>query len=351
MDGFEANEGVILIAATNRPDVLDPALLRPGRFDRQVVVPLPDIHGREMILQVHMQRVPLGADVDANVIARGTPGFSGADLANLVNEAALMAARNNKRLVDMADFEAAKDKVMMGAERRSSVMTEEQKKTTAYHEAGHAIVALKLDGPTDPVHKVTIIPRGRALGVTMQLPEEDKYTYDKRYLENQIAILMGGRLAEELILDQMTTGASNDIERATDLARKMVCSWGMSDKLGPQNYGQEEGQVFLGREMTQSGTLISQDTAAQMDTEIRKFIDVNYKRAKKVLQEEDKLLHDMAKLLLEVETIDAQQIKELLDGKKVTRKKPMRKKPGRDKKPPAAKKKATKPSSKLAPES
>ena len=351
MDGFEANEGVILIAATNRPDVLDPALLRPGRFDRQVVVPLPDIHGREMILHVHMQRVPLATDVDANVIARGTPGFSGADLANLVNEAALMAARHDKRLVDMSDFEAAKDKVMMGAERRSSVMTLEQKKTTAYHEAGHAIVALKLDGPTDPVHKVTIIPRGRALGVTMQLPAEDKYTYDKHYLENQIAILMGGRLAEELILKQMTTGASNDIERATDLARKMVCSWGMSDKLGPQNYGQEEGQVFLGREMTQSGTVLSQQTAGQIDSEIRQFIDANYKRAKKILQEETKLLHQMAELLLEVETIDAHQIKELVDGKTVTRKKPARKKANNDKTPPASKKKAVKSPQKLATES
>tara|TARA_Y100000782_G_scaffold41136_1_gene46020 strand:- start:458496 stop:460412 length:1917 start_codon:yes stop_codon:yes gene_type:complete len=351
MDGFEANEGVILIAATNRPDVLDPALLRPGRFDRQVIVPLPDIQGRTRILEVHMQRVPLGADVDASVIARGTPGFSGADLANLVNEAALMAARHDKRLVDMADFEAAKDKVMMGAERRSSVMTQEQKKTTAYHEAGHAIVALKLDGPCDPVHKVTIIPRGRALGVTMQLPEEDKYTHDKKYLENQIAILMGGRLAEELILDQMTTGASNDIERASDIARRMVTSWGMSAKMGPQNYGQEEGQPFLGRGGgMSSGVMLSEETAKQIDAEVRSFIDTNYKRAKKVLKDNEDLLHKMSELLLEVETIDAQQIKELVDGKTVTRKKPSRKataaKKAKTSEKSTAKKKTTKTSPK-----
>ena len=249
MDGFESNEGVIIIAATNRPDVLDPALQRPGRFDRQVMVPLPDIDGRAGILEVHMQKVALSSDVDARVIARGTPGFSGADLQNLVNEAALMAARGNKRLVDMADFEAAKDKVMMGAERRSSAMTEEQQKTTAYHEAGHAICTLYIDGPKDPLHKVTIIPRGRALGVTMSLPEQDKVNYDKNFLRNQIAILMGGRLAEELCLNgQQTTGASNDIERATDMARKMVCNWGMS-KLGPINYGQNESEVFLGRDI------------------------------------------------------------------------------------------------------
>mgnify|MGYP006270496351 CR=1 FL=1 len=336
MDGFESNEGVILIAATNRPDVLDPALMRPGRFDRQVSVPLPDISGREKILKVHMQKVPLGGDVDAGVIARGTPGFSGADLANLVNEAALMAARAEKRLVDMADFEAAKDKVMMGAERRSAVMTEEQKRTTAYHEAGHAIVALKLDGPTDPVHKVTIIPRGRALGVTMQLPEEDKYTYDKRYLENQIAILMGGRLAEEIILDQMTTGASNDIERATDIARKMVTQWGMSEKLGPQTYGNDESQGFMGQ-FGQSGSGLSENTANQVDAEIRRFTDVNYKKARKILENNTDLLHKMADALLDVETIDSEQIQQLLDGKKVTPKTG-----GRKPKTKAEKRKATK---------
>ena len=317
MDGFESNEGVILIAATNRPDVLDPALMRPGRFDRQVTVPLPDISGREKILKVHMQKVPLGGDVDAAVIARGTPGFSGADLGNLVNEGALMAARAEKRLVDMADFENAKDKVMMGAERRSAVMTEEQKKTTAYHESGHAIVALKLDGATDPVHKVTIIPRGRALGVTMQLPEEDKYTYDKKYLENQIAILMGGRLAEEIILNQQTTGASNDIERATDLARKMVTQWGMSEKLGPQTYGPDETQVFMGQMGNNNGGL-SENTANAVDAEIRRFTDSNYKKARKILEDNKDLLHRMAEALLDVETIDSEQIKQLLDGQKVT---------------------------------
>ncbi len=353
MDGFESNEGVILIAATNRQDVLDPALLRPGRFDRQVVVPLPDIHGREMILKVHMQRVPLGADVDANVIARGCPGFSGADLANLVNEAALMAARDGKRLVDMADFEMAKDKVMMGAERRSSVMTLEQRTTTAYHEAGHAIVALKIDGPADPVHKVTIIPRGQALGLTMQLPEEDKYTYDKRYLENQIAILMGGRLAEEIILDQKTTGASNDIERATDLARRMVRSWGMSDKLGPQTYGQEDGQVFLGREMTQNQSSLSSETAIIVDAEIRSFVDKNYKRAKKILTENKPLLHKMADTLLDIETIDSEQMKQLLAGETVTKKKASRRNKT-DKKPTDKGSKKPKPkvgNGKLVPES
>jgi len=263
--------------------------------------------------------VPLGADVEPSIIARGTPGFSGADLANLVNEAALMAARRNKRLVDMEDFEAAKDKVMMGAERRSTVMTDEQKKTTAYHEAGHAIVAMYLDGPTDPVHKVTIIPRGRALGVTMQLPEEDKFTYDRKYLENQIAILMGGRLAEELILDQMTTGAGNDIERATSMARRMVCSWGMSTKMGPQTYGEGEGEVFMGRDYSsQRAAGVSQATAASVDQEVRRFIDDNYGRAKKVLQKHTDKLHQMAQALLEFETLDKQQIDDLFSGKGVT---------------------------------
>jgi cell division protease FtsH len=328
MDGFGANEGVILIAATNRPDVLDPALMRPGRFDRQVVVPLPDIRGREEILNVHMQKVPLGADVDAHVIARGTPGFSGADLANLVNESALMAARSNKRLVDMEDFEMAKDKVMMGAERRSSAMTEDQKKTTAYHEAGHAIVTLFIKGEADPLHKVTIIPRGRALGVTMSLPEEDKVTYDRGYLENQIAILMGGRLAEELILNQMTTGASNDIERATELAHNMVCSWGMSEKMGPQNYGSKDHDPFLGRSMSGSGasTSFGSETAKQVDAEVRKFIDTNYRRAKDILKKNEDKLHLLSEALLEYETLDKSQIDDLFQGKPVIAKKGSRRK-------------------------
>ena len=328
MDGFGANEGVILIAATNRPDVLDPALMRPGRFDRQVVVPLPDIKGREQILNVHMQKVPLAADVDAHVIARGTPGFSGADLANLVNESALMAARSNKRLVDMEDFEMAKDKVMMGAERRSNAMTEEQKKTTAYHEAGHAIVTLFVEGEADPLHKVTIIPRGRALGVTMSLPEEDKVTYDKVYLENQIAILMGGRLAEEMILNQMTTGASNDIERATEIAHNMVCSWGMSEKLGPQNYGAKDHDPFLGRSMGGGGSAasFSSETAKEVDVEVRKFIDTNYKRAKNILKKHEDKLHLLSEALLEHETLDKKQIDDLFEGKPVIAKKGTRKK-------------------------
>ncbi len=316
MDGFESNDGVILIAATNRPDVLDPALMRPGRFDRQVVVPLPDIRGREQVLKVHMQKVPLAADVNAEVLARGTPGFSGADLANLVNEAALMAARHNKRLVDMDDFESAKDKVMMGAERRSAVMTDEQKKTTAYHEAGHAIVAIYIDGPADPLHKVTIIPRGRALGVTMQLPQEDKVTYEKKYLENQIAILMGGRLAEEIVLNQKTTGAGNDIERATDLARRMVCTWGMSDKLGPQTYGENESEVFLGRDVTTRKNL-SDTTASEVDAEIRTTIDRNYTRARTLLTTNLDKLHQLAKALLDHETLDKSQIDDLFAGKDI----------------------------------
>ena len=316
MDGFDASEGVIIIAATNRPDVLDPALLRPGRFDRQVVVPLPDIRGREQILHVHMQKVPLGTDVDAMVIAKGTPGFSGADLENLVNEAALMAARRSKRLVDMNDFETARDKVMMGAERRSTVMTEEQKRTTAYHEAGHAIAMIYLDGPKDPLHKVTIIPRGRALGVTMSLPGEDKFTYDKAYLENQIAMLYGGRLAEELFLNgQQTSGASNDIERATDLARRMVTQWGMS-ALGPINYGEKDTAVFLGRDMG-SRSQLSEAMAAKVDAEVRVFIDRNYERCKKMLTKHAKQMELLAQGLLEYETLDASQVNDLLAGKKV----------------------------------
>ncbi len=319
MDGFSANEGVILIAATNRPDVLDPALLRPGRFDRQVTVPLPDIKGRTMILDVHMQKIPAASDVDAEVIARGTPGFSGADLANLVNEAALMAARRNKRLVDMDDFESAKDKVMMGPERRSAVMTDEQKKTTAYHEAGHAILGLYLEGPTDPLHKVTIIPRGRALGVTMSLPSEDKVTYDKKYLENQIAMLMGGRIAEDIILGQFTTGASNDIERATGLARKMVCSWGMS-KLGPINYGENESDVFLGRDLG-SRKNMSERMASEVDETIETIIHEQYDVAEKLLKKHEKKLHDLADALLEHETLDGDQVKDLFAGKKIIAKK------------------------------
>jgi cell division protease FtsH len=320
MDGFESNEGVIILAATNRPDVLDPALMRPGRFDRQVTVPLPDIKGREKILAVHMKPVPVGGDVDTTILARGTPGFSGADLQNLVNEAALMAARANKRLVDMADFEAAKDKIMMGAERRSSVMTAEQQKTTAYHEAGHAICTLFLEGPKDPLHKVTIIPRGRALGVTMSLPEEDKVNYDKKYLENQIAILMGGRLAEELVLNQQTTGASNDIERATDIARKMVCVWGMS-KLGPLSYGQNESEVFLGRDIGHRREF-SEATSAAVDKEVTALVEQGYDRCKKILQKHDKDLHSLAKALLEYETLEADQIGDLLKGKKIKSKAP-----------------------------
>ncbi|PZP38614.1 MAG: cell division protein FtsH, partial [Pseudomonas fluorescens] len=325
MDGFDASEGVIIIAATNRPDVLDPALLRPGRFDRQVVVPLPDIRGREQILGVHMQKVPLGTDVDAEVIAKGTPGFSGADLENLVNEAALMAARRNKRLVDMHDFETARDKVMMGAERRSTVMTEDQKKTTAYHEAGHAIAMLYLDGPKDPLHKVTIIPRGRALGVTMSLPGEDKFTYDKAYLENQIAMLYGGRLAEEIFLNgQQTSGASNDIERATDLARRMVTQWGMSS-LGPINYGEKETAVFLGRDMG-SRTHISEAMAGKVDAEVRAIIDRNFERCKKLLNKYNKEMEILAQGLLEYETLDVTQVNDLLAGKKpAVRKEPAKK--------------------------
>ncbi len=316
MDGFDASEGVIIIAATNRPDVLDPALMRPGRFDRQVVVPLPDIKGREQILGVHMQKVPLAANVEAHVLAKGTPGFSGADLENLVNEAALMAARTNKRLVDMDDFERAKDKVMMGAERRSTVMTESAKRTTAYHEAGHAIAMLYLEGEKDPLHKVTIIPRGRALGVTMSLPGEDKFTYSKEYLNNQLAMLFGGRIAEEQHLNgQQTTGASNDIERASEMARKMVTQWGMSS-LGPVNYGEKDSQVFLGRDIG-SKAHISEAMAAKVDAEVRAFIDNAYDRCHKLLAKHKKDLAILAEALLEHETLDAVQVKDLLAGKTV----------------------------------
>ncbi len=313
MDGFEGNTGIIVIAATNRPDVLDPALMRPGRFDRQVVVPLPDIRGREQILIVHMRKVPLSPDVKADIIARGTPGFSGADLANLVNEAALFAARGNKRLVDMEDFEKAKDKIMMGAERRSMVMNEEEKLNTAYHESGHAVVA-KLVPKSDPVHKVTIIPRGRALGLTMQLPEEDRYAYDRTYLLSRIAVLFGGRIAEELFMNQMTTGASNDFERATQMARDMVTRYGMSDVLGPMVYGENEGEVFLGRSVTTHKNM-SEATMQKVDLEIRRIIDEQYGLARKLLEENRDKVEAMTKALMELETIDADQIDDIMAGK------------------------------------
>ncbi len=315
MDGFEGNEGVIVIAATNRPDVLDPALLRPGRFDRQVVVPLPDIRGREQILKVHMRKVASGDNVKANIIARGTPGFSGADLSNLVNEAALFAARANKEGVDMEEFERAKDKIMMGAERRSLVMSEEEKRLTAYHEAGHAIVG-RLVPSHDPVYKVTIIPRGRALGVTMFLPEEDRLSYSKELLDSQISSLFGGRIAEELIFDKskVTTGASNDIERATQLARNMVTKWGLSEKLGPLTYSEEEDEVFLGRSITQHKA-ISDETSHAIDKEIRNIINKNYKRSEQILKKNIDKLHLMADALIKYETIDADQIDDIMKGK------------------------------------
>jgi len=313
MDGFESGQGVIVIAATNRPDVLDPALLRPGRFDRQVVVPLPDIRGREQILKVHMRKVPLSTNVDASILARGTPGFSGADLANLVNEAALFAARRNGRTVDMSDFEKAKDKIIMGAERRSIVMPEEERKNTAYHESGHAIVARMLP-KTDPVHKVTIIPRGRALGVTMQLPETDRYSMDKLRLLSTIAVLFGGRIAEELFMDQMTTGASNDFERATAIARDIVTRYGMTDSLGPMVYAENEGEVFLGRSVTKT-THMSEATMQKVDAEIRSIIDDQYGVARKILEDNRDKVEAMAAALLEWETIDADQIDDIVDGR------------------------------------
>ncbi|MBX5460181.1 MAG: ATP-dependent zinc metalloprotease FtsH [Steroidobacteraceae bacterium] len=315
MDGFEGNEGIIVIAATNRPDVLDPALLRPGRFDRQVVVPLPDVRGREQILRVHMRRVPLAEDVKPALIARGTPGFSGADLANLVNEAALFAARANKRIVGMEEFERAKDKIMMGAERRSMVMTEAEKRMTAYHEAGHAIVGMSVP-EHDPVYKVTIIPRGRALGVTQFLPEQDRYSLSKRRIESSIATLFGGRIAEELIFgpEAVTTGASNDIERATDLARNMVTKWGLSDRLGPLTYTEESGEVFLGRSVTQHKQ-VSDGTAHAIDEEVRRVVDSNYKRAKDILVAALDKLHIMAEALIKYETIDEQQLKDIMEGR------------------------------------
>ncbi|WP_041656241.1 ATP-dependent zinc metalloprotease FtsH [Azoarcus sp. KH32C] len=313
MDGFEGQTGVIVIAATNRPDVLDPALLRPGRFDRQVVVPLPDIRGREQILKVHMRKVPIAPDVEPIVLARGTPGFSGADLANLVNEAALFAARGNKRLVDMEDFERAKDKIMMGAERRSMVMPEEERRNTAYHESGHAVVAKLLDR-TDPVHKVTIIPRGRALGVTMQLPEQDRYSQDRERLLQTIAVLFGGRICEEIFMNQMTTGASNDFQRATDLARRMVTQWGMSDNLGPMVYGEEEGEIFLGRQVTTHRN-VSEATMQKVDAEIRRIIDQQYALARRLIEENKDKIEAMTHALLEWETLDADQIDDIMAGR------------------------------------
>ena len=313
MDGFDTGTNVIVIAATNRPDVLDPALLRPGRFDRQVVVPLPDIRGREQILRVHMRKVPIGQDVREDLIARGTPGFSGADLANLVNEAALYAARRNARLVEMIDFENAKDKIMMGAERRGMVMTEEERKNTAYHESGHAVVARMLPG-TDPVHKVTIIPRGRALGLTMQLPTEDRYSYDDKYILNQIAILFGGRIAEEVFMHHATTGASNDFERATSLARDMVTRYGMSENLGPMVYAEKEGEVFLGKSVTKSQQ-ISEATMQKVDQEIRRIIDQQYALAQKIITDNRDKMEAMAHALLEWETIDSDQIDDIMAGR------------------------------------
>ena len=314
MDGFESNDGVILVAATNRPDVLDPALLRPGRFDRRVIVDRPDIRGREEVLKVHSRKVPMAEDVNLNILARGTPGFSGADLANMVNEAALTAARYNRKSVHMYDFEVAKDKVMMGAERKSMLLTDEEKRVTAYHEAGHTLVSA-LREHSDPLHKVTIIPRGMALGVTVYLPEEDQHTVTKDYLETRLATLMGGRCAEEIFLKQMTTGAGSDIERSTELARKMVCEFGMS-KLGPMTFGKKEEQIFLGREIAQHRDF-SDDTAKQIDAEVRAFVDTAYKSAYTILESNQDIMHRMAAALLERETLDANEIKLIIEGKEL----------------------------------
>ena len=313
MDGFETGTGVIVIAATNRPDVLDPALLRPGRFDRQVVVPLPDIRGREQILNVHMRKVPIAQDVKADILARGTPGFSGADLANLINESALFAARRNGRVVEMTDFEKAKDKIIMGAERRTMVMDEEERRNTAYHESGHALLG-KLLPKCDPVHKVTIIPRGRALGVTMSLPERDKYSYDRDYMLQQISMLFGGRIAEEVFMGQMTTGAANDFERATELARNMVTRYGMSDALGPMVYAENEGEVFLGRSVTTQKN-VSESTMQKVDGEIRRIIDEQYGLARRLIIENRDKVESMTAALLEWETIDAEQIADIFEGR------------------------------------
>ena len=312
MDGFDPNEGVILIAATNRPDVLDPALLRPGRFDRQVVIPRPDVKGRHEILKVHTARVPLSKEVDLTLLARGTPGFSGADLANLVNEAALLAARKGKQVVEMDDLEAAKDKVLMGVERRSMVISEEEKRNTAYHEAGHTLVAKCLPG-SDPIHKVTIIPRGRALGLTQQLPLDDKYTYPKDYLLDNIAILMGGRAAEELVLNKLTTGAGNDLERATEIARKMVCEWGMSERLGPVTFGKKDEAIFLGKELAYHKDY-SEKTAVEIDNEIKRIVSEAYERAKGILKENTDILHKLANTLLEKEVLEGHEVDDIVKG-------------------------------------
>ncbi len=315
MDGFESNEGVILIAATNRPDVLDPALLRPGRFDRQVVVPVPDVKGREEILKVHSKKTPLSEDVDVALLARGTPGFTGADLENLVNEAALLAARLGKERIEMADLEQAKDKVLMGAERRSMIIPLEERRITAFHEAGHTLVAKMIPG-TDPIHKVTIIPRGRALGITQQLPVDEKHTYPKGYLLNNIAVMMGGRAAEEMVLNSQTTGAGNDIERSTDIARKMVCEWGMSENLGPLAYGQQEEQIFLGREFAQHRDY-SEETARKIDSEIRSIVNQGYDRAKEIIKTHIAILHQLANSLLEKEVLDGNQIEAIIKGEAI----------------------------------
>ena len=314
MDGFESNDGVILIASTNRPDVLDPALLRPGRFDRRVIVGRPDVRGREEVLRVHSKKVPLADDVNLRVLARGTPGFTGADLANMVNEAAINAARANRKVATMYDFESAKDKVLMGAERKSMLLTDEEKRTTAYHEAGHTVVAALRDH-ADPLHKVTIIPRGMALGLTMQLPEDDKHTVSKNYLETQLAILMGGRCAEEIFLNQLTTGAGNDIERATELSRKMVCEFGMS-RLGPLTFGKKEEQIFLGREISQHRDF-SEETARQIDSEVRMLVDNGYQAAHSLLENNQPLMHRMAQALLDRESLDAAEIRALIEGKEL----------------------------------
>jgi cell division protease FtsH len=315
MDGFESNEGVILIAATNRPDVLDPALLRPGRFDRQVLVPVPDVKGREEIIKVHSKKIPLAEDVNLTLLARGTPGFTGADLENLVNEAALLAARLGKERVEMVDLEQAKDKVMMGVERKSMIIPLEERRITAYHEAGHTLVAKMIPG-TDPIHKVTIIPRGRALGITQQLPIDEKHTYPKDYLLNNIAIMMGGRVAEELVLNSQTTGAGNDIERSTEIARKMVCEWGMSDNLGPLAYGKKEEQIFLGREFAQHRDY-SEDTARLIDNEIRDIVTQSHERAREIIQTNMAILHKLANTLLEKEVLDGNQIEAIIKGEMV----------------------------------
>ncbi|MDR1660179.1 MAG: AAA family ATPase, partial [Desulfovibrio sp.] len=315
MDGFESNEGVILIAATNRPDVLDPALLRPGRFDRQVVVPTPDLRGRKRILEVHTKRTPLDEDVDLDVLARGTPGFSGADLENLVNEAALQAAKLNQEKLDMGDFEYAKDKVLMGRERRSLILSDEEKRITAYHEAGHALAAKLLPG-SDPVHKVTIIPRGRALGVTMQLPEEDRHGYSRTYLRNNLVVLLGGRVAEELIFDDITTGASNDIERVTRMARKMVCEWGMSDVVGTLAIGETGEEVFIGREWIQNKNY-SEDTARLVDAEVKRIVEEAHSRCRELLQSRSEVLNRIAQALLERETLNGEELDKIMNDEEL----------------------------------